>query len=94
VCVPMLYNGTPHPPQKCPFPWGDMDLHLIHGSLGSPESSTQMAPRLVQAFLQGSLVISFCMINSNFVLYIKKIFILKKKSVVTSISKYSYRDTA
>jgi len=31
------------PPQNCPFPWGDLDPHLIHGSLGPPKSSTQMA---------------------------------------------------
>jgi len=35
---------------------GDLDLNLLHGSLGPPESSTQMASRLVQLFLQGSLV--------------------------------------
>jgi len=47
----------------CPFPrWklllcmGDLDPHLIHGSLGPPESSTQMASRSVQPLLQGPLV--------------------------------------
>ena len=35
--VPILYNGMPlSPPQNCPFPWGDMDPHLIHGSLAHP----------------------------------------------------------
>jgi len=44
---------------NCPFPWGDLEPHLIHGSLGPPppESSTQMESRSVQPFkLQGSLV--------------------------------------
>ena len=47
--------GRPFPPSKLPLPMGDPDPHLIHGSLGSPKSSTQMASRLVQPFLQGSL---------------------------------------
>jgi len=41
---------------KFPFPWGDLDAHLIRGSLGPPESSTEMASRSVQPFLQGSLL--------------------------------------
>ena len=41
---------------KMPFPMGDMDPHLIHGSLSPPESSTQTASRLGQQFLQGSLL--------------------------------------
>ena len=46
-----------HSPQKiCPFPWGDLDAHLIYGSSGPPKSSTQKAARSVQPFLQGSLV--------------------------------------
>jgi len=35
--VPILYNGSPSP--KMPFPMGDLDPHLIHGSLGPPEPS-------------------------------------------------------
>ena len=27
--------------QKLPFPVGDLDPHLLHGSLGPPESVTQ-----------------------------------------------------
>ena len=27
-----------HPPQKCPFPCGDLDPHLIHSNLGPPDS--------------------------------------------------------
>jgi len=54
--VPVLYNGMPPSPSKLPLPTGDLDPHLIHGSLGPPESSTQMASRSVQSFLQGSLV--------------------------------------
>jgi len=40
--------GRPFPPQNCPFRRGDLDRHLIHGSLSPPESSTQMASRSVQ----------------------------------------------
>jgi len=50
--VPILYSGTLLPP---PFIRGS-GLHLIHGFLGPPESSTQMASRSAQPFLQGSLV--------------------------------------
>ena len=46
------------PPSKCPFSIGDVDLYLIHGYLGLPKSSTQMASRSVQPFLHGSLVTS------------------------------------
>jgi len=42
-------------PQNCPFPSGS-GPHLIHGSLGSPDSSTQMAYWSVEPFLQGSLL--------------------------------------
>jgi len=53
----ILYNGMPlPPPSKLPIPMGDLEPHLIHGSLGSPESSTQTASWSVQAFMQGSLV--------------------------------------
>jgi len=51
--VPILYNGPPSLSQNCLFPCGDVDLNLIHGSLGPPESSTQTASRSVQLFLQG-----------------------------------------
>jgi len=54
--VPILCNGTPLPPSKLPLPIGYLDPHLIHGSLGPPESWTQMASRSMQAFLQSSLV--------------------------------------
>jgi len=54
--VPILYNGTPLPPQNCHFPWGDLDPHLIHDSLGPLESSTQTISWSVQLFLQGSLL--------------------------------------
>jgi len=38
--VPILYNGTPLPPQKkLPLPMKGSGPHLIHGSLGSPEFS-------------------------------------------------------
>ena len=54
MLFPILYNGLILPPQNCPFPWGDLDPHLIHGSLGPPESITQTAFRPVQPFWQGS----------------------------------------
>ena len=28
--VVILYNGPPIPPQNFPFPWGDLNLHLVH----------------------------------------------------------------
>jgi len=48
--------GRPFPPQNYPFPCADLDPHLIYGSLGPPESSTQTVSRSLQPFLQGSLV--------------------------------------
>ena len=36
-----LYFTTGAPSPKLPLPMGDQDLHLIHGSLGPLESSTQ-----------------------------------------------------
>jgi len=35
---------------------GDLDPHLMRGSVGTRESSTEMESRSVQPFLQGSLV--------------------------------------
>jgi len=52
---PILYNKQTFLP-KLPHRMGDLDPHLIHGSLVQPESSTEMAPGSVQPFLQGSLV--------------------------------------
>ena len=43
-------------PSKSLLLMGDLDPHLIHGSVGQPESSTQTASRSVQPFSQGSLV--------------------------------------
>jgi len=48
--------NAPFSAQNFPFPWGDLNPHLIHSSLGQPESSTQSTYRSVQPFLQGSLV--------------------------------------
>jgi len=47
-----LLSGTSgHAATKnCPFLQGTLDLHLIHGSLGPPESLTEMASRSVQPF--------------------------------------------
>jgi len=55
-CPYTLQWDAPFPPKNCPFPLGHLDPHLIHGSLGPPKSSTQMASRPVQPFLQCSLV--------------------------------------
>jgi len=46
--VPILYNGRPIP-QNCPS-HGGSGPHLIHGSLGPPESWTQTASRSLQPF--------------------------------------------
>ena len=43
-------------PSKLPILMGDLDPHLIHGSLGPPESSTQTASQSLQPFSQGSLL--------------------------------------
>jgi len=51
-CPYSLQWDAPFSPQNCPFPWGHRAPNLIHGSLGPPESSTQMASRSVQLFLQ------------------------------------------
>jgi len=39
---PCIYNGLSLL-SKLPLPMGDLDSHLIHGSLGPTESSTQMS---------------------------------------------------
>ena len=54
--VPILYSGTPLSPSQLLLPMGGSGPHLMHGSFGSPESSTQTASRSVQPFLQGLLV--------------------------------------
>ena len=48
----LYYNGPSFPPLKLRVLMGDLDPHLIHGSLGPPESLVQTACRLVQQFLQ------------------------------------------
>ena len=40
--VPILYNGRPFP-KNCPFPWEDLDPHLMYDFLGPSESTTQIA---------------------------------------------------
>jgi len=53
-CTARYYSGSlwdRH--QKCLFPWGS-GPHLIHGSLGQRESSSQTASRSVQWFPQGT----------------------------------------
>jgi len=39
----ILHNQPPFSPYNCPFLCGYLDPHLIHGSMGPPESSTQTA---------------------------------------------------
>jgi len=53
--VPILHNGRPFPP-KVPLPIGGSGTHLIHGFLCPHTSSIQTASRLIQPFLQASLV--------------------------------------
>jgi len=48
--VPILYNGRPFP-KNCPFPWEDLDPHLMYDFLGPSESTTQIATWSVQPFL-------------------------------------------
>jgi len=55
-CPYTLQWDAHSPPKICPFPWGDLNSHLILGPLGPPKSSTQTASWSVQPFLQGSLV--------------------------------------
>jgi len=38
--LPMLFNELDNP-KNFPFPWGNLNPHLIHGSLGSHESAPQ-----------------------------------------------------
>jgi len=47
ACWGMLF------PQNCPFPWGH-GPHIICGSLGPPDSASQMASVSVQPFLHSS----------------------------------------
>ena len=50
-----LCVGTCSPQKKnCPFPSGDQVPDLLHGSLGPPKSTTQIASRSVHPFLQSS----------------------------------------
>jgi len=54
--VSQYFNGTVLSSSRFSLPMGDLDSHLIHHSLGPPESTTQTASRSVHRFLQGSLV--------------------------------------
>jgi len=40
-------------PENCPFPLGDLHLHVIYSCLNPPESSSKMACRSVEPFLYG-----------------------------------------
>jgi len=48
--VPILYNGPPLFVLKISLPWGSAP-HLIHGSLGPPDSAPQMASRILDRFI-------------------------------------------
>jgi len=50
-CPYTLQWDARFPSKFCLFLLGDLEPNLIHGSLGSPESSTQTASRSVQPFL-------------------------------------------
>jgi len=54
--VPILDNGLPVSPSKLPLPMLASEPHVIRGSLGPPESGTEMATWSFQPFLQGWLV--------------------------------------
>jgi len=56
--VPILYSGRPLFSSLCPFAWRDLDSHIIYDYLSQPDSTTQTASRLVQRFLQGSLLLT------------------------------------
>jgi len=49
--VSLYFSGSPLPPLELSLPMGDLDPHLIHGSLGPPKSSTQMASRSLQTYI-------------------------------------------
>ena len=40
-------------PQNCPFPWGNVDPDLTHGSFGQPKPITQTASQSVHLFFAG-----------------------------------------
>jgi len=50
----MLCNGPDSPKSALPLPTGTSAPHLIHGSLGSPNSTSQTASRSVQPSLHSS----------------------------------------
>jgi len=54
-CTYTLQCNATFPPKIAPS-HGGSGPHLMYGSLGTPESSTQMTSQSVQPFLQGSLV--------------------------------------
>jgi len=51
VCCLHSLIGMGEQPPKLPLPLGDQGPHPIHGTLGPPESTTQIASRLVYPFL-------------------------------------------
>jgi len=54
--VSIVYNGLPVSKSKLPLPMLTSGPHVIRGSLGPPDSGTQMVTWSFQPFLQGSLV--------------------------------------
>jgi len=45
--------------------YGDLDPHLINGSVGSPECAAKMASRLVHPFLHSSPVSEYTQRHTN-----------------------------
>ena len=52
--IPILDKGVPFSLKNCPFPWEDLDTHLIHDFLGQSKSTIQTASRSVRPFLHSS----------------------------------------
>jgi len=56
--APILYNGPPLFDLETALPTGDLDPHLIHGSMRPPESTTQTTSRSVQPFFAGLMMVT------------------------------------
>jgi len=54
-CLYTLQWDGPFSHQNCPFPWGNLDYHLIHGSLGLRPTQVLNPNGISSAVLHGSL---------------------------------------
>jgi len=63
LCFTMLFNRPDT--QKCPFSWGRLHPHQIHGSLDPTNSASQTASQSVQPFLHSSCTQSLCFITGH-----------------------------